>query len=159
MPVETPLVPGDVPYPQYSVTDSEFVKQAVAIVKGEIYTIDAAGRLIAVTGTGAVADLSAGAVQARDALAAPAAEDTDEVQVLKRRSRILMKADANLVPGNLVNLKCVGGTVTPDKVQAAASPKDDGYLGTIYGIYTLGTNGAKKQVTADDDLVEVDLEV
>ena len=158
MPIETPLVPGDVPFDQYSVTDSEFVKISVPIVKGNIYTLDAAGRLIIVTGAAAIADLQRGAMQAKDLLAAPSAEDTDEVQVLKQRSRIILKANVNLSPGDEVELKTAAGVVTPDKVQLGAATRTNGYLGRIFQIYTLGTDGVKKQFTADDDLVIVDLE-
>ena len=158
MPVETPLVPGDNGWPQYNITDSEFIKISVLPVKGSIMTMDATGRLIAVTGSSAIADLRRGAFQPQDApAAAPTAEDTDEVQVWKTRSRILLKANVNLKPGDRVELKCVSGTVTPDKVQlAVAGARLDGFIGTIFQIYTLGTDGVKKQFTADDDLVWVD---
>lgn len=159
MPVETPLVPGDIPFPQYATVDSEFLKISVAAVKGNVMTLDAAGRLIAVVGSVAIADLSRGAFQAMDALAAPAAEDTDEVQVLKQRSRIILKAPVNLSPGDEVELACAAGVVDPDKCQlAAVAGRTDGYLGRIFQIYTLGTDGVKKQFTADDDLVIIDLE-
>lgn len=159
MPVETPLVIGDIPFPQYSVTDSEFLKDAVASTKGDIMTLDAAGRLIAVIGAGIIADLNRGAMQAAVTRVAPSAEDTDEIQVLKRGSRILLKANVNLSPGDRVELKTVGGVVSPDKVQLApAGSKTQGYLGTIFQVYTLGTDGVKKQFTADDDLVIVELE-
>lgn len=159
MPVETPLVPGDVPFPQYSVVDSEFIKNAVAVTKGAVMTLDAAGRLIAVTASNSVADLTRGAMQPMDTRAAPSAEDTDEVQVLKQRSRIIMKADVNLSPGDDVDLKAVTTTVTPDKVMKGIAPRGKGYLGKIFQIYTLGTDGVKKQKTADNDYVIVDLEV
>ena len=159
MPVETPQVPGDIPFPQYSVTDSEFLKNAVPSTKGNIMTLDAAGRLIAVVGAVAIADLTRGGMQATVTRVAPTAEDTDEIQLLKQRSRIILKADVNLSPGDEVELKCVAGVVTPDKVQlAAVAGRTDGYLGRIFQVYTLGTDGVKKQFTADDDLVIVDLE-
>lgn len=159
MPVETPLVPGDVPFPQYSVVDSEFLKDAVPSTKGEIMTLDPAGRLIAVVTTSSVADLTRGAMQATVTRVAPTAEDTDEIQVLKQRSRIVMKADVNLSPGDDVDLKAVTSTTTPDKVMKGIAARGKGYLGKIFQIYTLGTDGVKKQFTADDDLVIVDMEV
>jgi len=159
MPVETPLVPGDIPFPQYSTTDSEFLKNAVPSTKGEIMTLDAAGRLIAVVGAGVIADLRRGAFQAQVTRVAPTAEDTDEIQVLKQRSRIVLKANVNLSPGDAVEPLTVGGVVTPDKVQVApAGTHTQGFLGRIFQIYTLGTDGIKKQFTADDDLVIVDME-
>lgn len=159
MPVQTPLAPGDPPFHQYLRVDSEFLKNAVPSTKGNIMTLDAAGRLIAVTGAAAIADLTRGAFQAMVTRAAPTAEDTDEIQVIKQGSRIILKANVNLSPGDRVELKCVAGVVTPDKVQLAASPQTDGYIGKIFQVYTLGTDGVKKQFTADDDLVIVDLEV
>ena len=159
MPVETPLVPGDVPFPQYSVTDSEFLKNAVPSTKGNIMTLDAAGRLIAVVGAAAIADLRRGAFQAAVTRVAPTAEDTDEIQVLKQRSRVVLKADVNISPGDAVELKTVAGVVTPDKVQLApAGTHTQGFLGRVFQIYTLGTDGVKKQFSADDALVIVDLE-
>lgn len=159
MPVETPVVPGDPPFPQYSVVDSEFLKNAVPSTKGNVMTLDPAGRLIAVVGAVAIADLTRGAMQAMVTRVAPTAEDTDEIQVLKQRSRVVLKADVNLSPGDEVELKCVAGVVTPDKVQlAAAAGRTDGFLGRIFQIYTLGTDGIKKQFSADDDLVIVDME-
>ena len=159
MPVETPLVPGDVPFPQYSTVDSEFLKNAVPSTKGEVMTLDAAGRLIAVVGAAAIADLSRGAFQALVTRVAPTAEDTDEIQVMKQRSRVVLKANVNLSPGDEVELKTVGGVVTADKVQlGAVAARTDGFLGRIFQIYTLGTDGVKKQFSADDDLVIVDLE-
>lgn len=159
MPVQTPLVPGDVPYPQYSVTDSEFLKNAVPSTKGEVMTLDAAGRLIAVVTATSVADLTRGAMQALVTKVAPTAEDTDEIQVMKQRSRIVIKADVNLSPGDDVDLKAVTSTTTPDKVMKGIAPRGKGYLGKIFQVYTLGTDGVKKQFTADDDLVIVDMEV
>lgn len=158
MPVTVPLVPGDDAFPEYNVSDSEFLKNAVPSTKGEIMTLDLAGRLIAVVGAVAIADLNRDAMQAKVTRVAPTAEDTDEIQVLKARSRVVLKADVNLSPGDRVELKTVAGVVTPDKVQLApAGSITQGYLGRIFQILTLGTDNAKKQATADDDLVTVDL--
>jgi len=159
MPVQVPLVVGDNPYPQHAYVDREFIKNAVAVTKGNIMTLDAAGRLIAVVGAVAIADLTRGAMQALVTVAAPTAEDTDEVQVLKQRSRIILKANVNLSPGDGVELLTVAGTVTPDKVALSVSPRSNGYLGKIFQILTQGVDGVKKQFTADNDLVIVDLEV
>ena len=159
MPDQAPLNIGDVPYPNYSVTDSQYIKNGLAITKGHIFTQDAAGRLIIPISTSGVADLTKGAFQAKADVVAPTAEDTDKVQVLKQRSRIILLAPAGLVDGQEVELASSGSTTDPDKVKAAASPRTNGYLGRIFEIYTKGTDGVRKQVTADDDLVVVDLEV
>ena len=159
MPDQAPLSIGDVPYPNYSVTDSQYIKNALAITKGNIHTLDAAGRLIVPVSTTGVADLTKGAFQAKADAVAPTAEDTDKVQVLKQRSRILLLAPAGLVDGQEVELASTGSTTDPDKCKAAASPRTKGYLGKIFEIYSKGTDGVRKQVTADDDLVVIDLEI
>lgn len=158
MPIESPLKIGDEPYPQYSVTTSEYIKQSVAITKGYIYTKDSNGRLIVPVSTTSVADLTKGIYQAKSDASAPSAEDTDRVQCLNSRSRILIKADANLVVGQDVDLKSASTTTTQDKVMAGVHPHTKGHLGKIFEIYTKGTDGAIKQKTADNDLVVVDVE-
>jgi len=159
MPNVLPLSIGDLPYPNRSVVDTEIIKNALAIAKGKIYTLDAAGRLIAPVTTSSVADLTKGKVQALDDATAPTAEDTDSVQVAKVGSRIILKADPNLVPGQDVDLKAVTSTTTADKCMAAVSPHGKGYLGKIFEIYSEGTDQARKQVTADGDLVVIDFGV
>lgn len=158
MPAESPLGIGDIPYSQYSRITKNFIKNGVAGTKGDIFTLDAAGRLIKPVTTTSVADLTKGARQAMATFTDPGAEDTNDVQVLSAGSRILIKADANLVPGQEVELKAVTSTTTPDKVMAGVAPRSKGFLGRIFEIYTKGTDGAVKQVTADNDLVVVELE-
>ena len=80
-----PLKTGDVPYPQYSVTVTQEIDAGVTILKGVIYTKDAAGRLIITAST-----LDQGIFQAKatpTAIAVVANEDA--VQVLSPRSRII----------------------------------------------------------------------
>lgn len=159
MPIESPLTIGDVPYPQYAVVLTKIIKNALAITKGHIYTPDAEGRLLVPVSTTSVADLTRGAFQAMADAAAPSAEDTDSVQCLTKRSRIILKANANLVVGQEVDLKSSNSTTTADKCMAAVSPHGKGYLGKIMEIYTKGTDGAIKPKTADNDLVIIDLGV
>lgn len=159
MPTETPHVIGDETQPELNNTDRNIIKNALAITKGHIYTNDAEGRMIVPISTTGVADLTKGKMQAKADAPAPSAEDTDEVQVLRPFSRILLKADANLVKGQDVDLKSSGSTTTADKVMAGVSPHGKGHLGKIWRIYTPGTDGVEKQKTADNDLVEVDMEV
>ena len=95
-----PLEPGDVSYPQYSVTTTQQISDALQITKGVVYTKDAAGRLIIVAAT-----LAKGIFQAKATPTAPAVvANLDAVQVLSPRSRILM----NDTVGSLV----VGQDVT-----------------------------------------------
>jgi len=84
MPNLNPLLPGDVPYPQYSVTNSQDVT-AIQITKGVIYTKDANGRLIVPTTT-----LAPGLYQSKVTPSAVSAVD-DRVQVLAPRSRIILQ--------------------------------------------------------------------
>lgn len=158
MPNRAPLGIGDVAYDQHSTTKTNVVKNAVAITKGYVYTPDGEGRLIVPVSTTSVADLTKGVFQARESMAAPSAEDTDSVQCLVPKSRIILKADANLVPGQEVELKSATSTTTQDKCMAAASPRTKGFLGRIFEIYTKGTDDAIKQKTADNDLVIIELE-
>ena len=48
---QNPLEPGDVPYPQYSVTTTQPISLGVEITKGIVYTKDPAGTLNIVTST------------------------------------------------------------------------------------------------------------
>lgn len=147
---------GDLVYPQYAEVSSHFIKNALAITKGNIYTKDANGRLIVPVSTSGVADLTKGIYQAAASASAPSAEDTDRVQCYEPGSYILIKADANLVEGQEVELKSSGVTTTADKVMAAVSPHTKGFIGTIKEIYALKADGiTRKQVTADNDLVIV----
>lgn len=160
MPKESPLGIGDVPYPQYSRVSSHVIKQAVAIIKGNIYTKDAEGRLIVPVTTTGVSDLTKGVFQAMADASAPSAEDTDSVQCLGAGSRIIITGAADLVVGQEVELNNDGtATTDPDKVKAATAPRNKGFIGRISEIYTKGTDGAIKQKTADNDLVVVEVEV
>jgi hypothetical protein len=125
MPVESPLTIGDVPYPQYAVVLTKIIKDALAITKGRIYTPDAEGRLIVPVSTTGVADLTKGAFQAMADAPAPSAEDTDSVQCLAQKSRIILKADANLVVGQEVELKSSGST-TAGQVHGSCQSKNQG---------------------------------
>lgn len=158
MPNQVPLNIGSVPYPQYSFVRTDVIKISVAITKGNIYTLDAEGRLIVPVSTSSVADLTKGAFQALADVTAPAAEDTDKVQGMIGGSYIVLKAPANLVVGQEVELGSSSSTTDQDKCKASASPRTKGFLGRIKEIYTKGTDGAIKQKTADDDLVIIELE-
>ena len=84
MPDLNPMDPGDVPYPQYSVTTTERISDMLQITKGIVYTKDATGRLIVVATT-----LANGIYQAKATpLLAAVAVDDDEVQVLGTAERL-----------------------------------------------------------------------
>jgi len=155
MPNTTPLGIGDVSYPNHIVVKTKIIKNALAITKGNIYTPDSSGRLIVPVSTSGVADLTNGLFQAMDDAPAPTAEDTDSVQCLSAKSRIIMKANSGLVVGSEVELKSSGSTTTADTVMVAVQPKTKGYIGRIVEIYT-ESGGAQKTVTGSNDLVIVE---
>jgi hypothetical protein len=157
LPNETPLGIGSIPYPQYSFVRTDVIKQSVAITKGLIYTPDAEGRLIVPVSTSGIADLTNGVFQPLADVTAPAAEDTDKVQGMIGGSYIILKAPANLVVGEEVELGSSGSTTDQDKCKLAVHPHTEGFLGRIKEIYTKGTDGAIKQKTADDDLVVIEV--
>jgi len=123
------------------------IKQNVVITKGALVTIDAAGRLVLISGT----TVTNGMFQPLVTVTAGAVEDTDFVQVACMGSRMLLKASTTtLTVGNPVAI-----TSAHDAVVAAARTSL-ARIGTIFEIYTRSTNSAKKQVTAIGDLVVVE---
>jgi len=144
-----PLVPGDVPYPQYSVTTTEEISVGLAIVKGEVYTKNATGELIQNIGT-----LETGIFQARETpfVNVPALAG-DTVQVLGPRTRMLLiDIDGGLVVGNLVN--AIPGTAD---VLLTLDTLADEFIGRVFEIYTKNSvTGSKKKVAAAGDLVIVE---
>lgn len=123
------------------------IKLGTVVTKGVLMTIDAAGRLIVITGTA----VSNGIFQPLVDVVAPTVEDTDFVQVATMGSRILQKAPSGVTVGNPVII-----TSAHDKISKGARAALD-RLGTVFEIYTRDTTTEqKKQVTADDDLVIVE---
>jgi len=146
--------PGDIHYSQYAVVDTYPIKDAVSIVKGNCYTMNADGHLIAFTaGSGAVTNLN-GVFQAMADSAAVSGEaaGSRRVQCLVKRSRICMKAPADVTPGDRVAIAASGSTVTADTVQVATSQ----IIGTVFEILAL-SNRRPKAKTAAGDLILVDV--
>lgn len=144
-----PLVPGDVPYPQYSVTVTQEIDAGVTILKGVIYTKNLDGELVVSTG-----DLTRGIYQAREApfVNVPALVG-DEVQVLGPRTRILMVDSA----GGLVEGDNVNNTTNTDEVVITGVTTAVNYIGRVFEIYTKdSTTGNKKKVAGAGDLVIVE---
>jgi len=147
MPDFTPLVPGDDPYPQYNVTTTQQISNALQITKGRIYTKDAAGRLIITAAT-----LSQGMFQAKATPTAVAVSaNQDAVQVLSPRSRIIMDdAVGGLVVGEDVLIVAnTSNVVTGAKTSAL-------YLGKVFEIYTRNTDNTEKIITVATDQVIVE---
>ena len=140
---------GDMQYSQYAVIDTIPIKSGVSISKGSCYTIDADGELIALTGaSGALSNLN-GIFQA---MTTPKSTDT-RVQCLQKRSRILLKAPADVTKGDSVSIAVTTNVVTADKVQIATT----NIIGTVFEITAITDARIPKVKTADNDLVLVDL--
>ena len=139
-----PMVAGDVPYPQYSVTTSPNTT-AIQYTKGRVYTKDAAGRLIIVAAT-----LDNGIYQARATPTAVSAVD-DELQCLGPRTRMIFDDTVgSLVPGeDVIVVANTSNVVTGAKTSAL-------YIGKVFEIYTRNTDSSKKIVSAANDKVVVE---
>jgi len=142
-----PMVPGDVPYPQYSVTTTEPISDALVILKGVVYTKDTAGRLIVVAAT-----LAKGIFQAKATplLAAVVAND-DRVQCLGPRTRMIFDdAVGGLVPGEDV-LVVADSTNIVTGLETSVL-----YIGKVFEIYTRNTDSTKKIVSVAGDRIVVE---
>lgn len=142
-----PMVAGDVPYPQYSVTTTEQISDTLVILKGVVYTKDAAGRLIVVAAT-----LDNGIYQAKATPLLPAVvADEDSVQVLGPRTRMIFDdAVGGLVPGEDV-------IVVADTTNIITGAKSsDLYIGKVFEIYTRNTDSTKKIVSVATDRIVVE---
>ena len=147
MPDFTPLVPGDDPYPQYNVTTTQQISDALQITKGVVYTKDAAGRLIVVAST-----IDQGMFQAKATPTAVAvAADQDAVQVLGPRSRIIMDDTV----GGLVVGEDVILVVNTSQVVTGAKTSIL-YMGKVFEIYTRNTDNTEKIITVANDQVIVE---
>ena len=87
-------------YVQYTIVDTNPIKAGVSITKGHVNTVDANGYLIALTASAGAADNLNVVFQAMASSAAVSGEADSTVQVLRQRSRILMKAPVNVTPGD-----------------------------------------------------------
>ena len=141
------MVAGDVPYPQYSVTTTENISDTLVILKGVVYTKDAAGRLIVVTTT-----FDNGLYQAKATpVAAAIVANDDKVQALGPRTRMIFDDTVGgLVPGeDVIAVANTTNVITGAKTSAL-------YLGKVFEIYTRNTDSTKKIVSAANDKVVVE---
>lgn len=142
-----PMVAGDVPYPQYSVTTTEPISDTLVILKGVVYTKDAAGRLIVVAAT-----LDNGIFQAKATPeAAAVVANDDKVQVLTPRTRMIFNDTVgSLVPGeDVIVVANTTNIVTGAKTS-------DLYIGKVFEIYTRNTDSTKKIVSEVGDRIIVE---
>ena len=143
----TPLVPGDDPYPQYNVTTTQQISNALQITKGRVYTKDAAGRLIITAST-----LDQGIFQAKATPTAVAVSaNEDAVQVLGPRSRIIMD---DTVGGLVVGEDVIIVANTSQVVTGAKT--SNLYIGKVFEIYTRNTDSSRKIITVANDQVIVE---
>ncbi len=142
-----PMVAGDVPYPQYSVTTTQPISDTLQILKGVVYTKDAAGRLIVVATT-----ITTGFYQAKATPLLPAVvANDDRVQCLGPRTRMIFDDLAGgLVPGEDVDTIANTSNIEPgDK----GNPL---YVGKVFEIYTRNTDSTKKIVSEAGDRIVVE---
>ncbi len=142
-----PMVPGDVPYPQYSVVTTMDVPLGDTIVKGRIYTANNSGFLVTVS-----TSLVGGMFQAMADSDAVAGETVNRlVQVLGPRSRIILESSINNI-GLGSDVRTVANTITVDQ-----GPKsDDLYIGKTFEIYTKNLDSTKKLQADTGDLLIVE---
>ena len=142
-----PMEPGDVPYPQYSVTTTEQIDNGLQITKGRVYTKDTDGRLVVVSAT-----LAKGIFQAKATPTAVAVEaNQDSVQVLSPRTRMIFTN----VPGGLVAGEDV--VVVANTTNVVTGLKSNVlYIGKVFEIYTRNTDSSKKIVSVSGDKVVVE---
>ena len=147
MPNFNPLEAGDDPYPQYNVTTTMPISNALQIVKGVVYTVDAAGRLIVVTTTVDNGLFQAKATPASTALVA----NDDKVQVLGPRTRMILNDTVgSLVPGEDVILVAnTSNVVTGAKTSAL-------YVGKVFKIYTVNSDSTPKIISEVGDKIVVE---
>lgn len=147
MPNLNPMVAGDVPFDQYSVTITEPISDTLQIIKGRVYTKDAAGRLIVVTTT-----LDQGIFQAKATPLLPAVvANDDKVQVLSPRTRMIFDdAVGGLVTGeDVIVVANTTNIVTGAKTSAL-------YIGKVFEIYTRNTDSTRKIVSVSGDKIVVE---
>jgi len=142
-----PMGPGDVPYPQYSVTTTEQISDTLQVTKGRVYTKDAAGRLIVVVTT-----LDNGIYQAKATPLLPAVSaNEDSVQCLGPRTRMIFDDPfGGLVSGeDVTTVANTTDIVTGAKTSAL-------YIGKVFEIYTRNTDSTKKLVSTSGDKIVVE---
>lgn len=141
----TPMVPGDVPYPQYSVVTSQTVEAGETMDKGRVYTKNIFGHLV-----DAGTNLSKGIFQAM--VSKPfIITSTDEIQVLSPRSRMIFRITG---PDAVVGDDVITVSNTIDVILGAKTATN--YIGKIFEIYTRNADSSKKKVAVNGDLVIVE---
>ena len=157
-----PRKAGDSIYEQYTVVRTFQLASTVAAVKGNCYTVNAEGRLVALTAVAGLVDVSKGLFQAAaDRAAATYTEGNGPtVQCFVTPAWILLKGAADLVEGTRVAISAALAVVTPDTVMALPSTGTiNNLVGKLHQILTLDDTENPKSKTAAGDLVVVQLGV
>jgi len=140
-----------------AVYDTSTISSVVPVFLGRIYTTSA-GRLIIPTAAGSVADLTDGVLQVRATTVI--GDGFTQVQVVTPPTRILLKAPAGIKLNDKVDLDTpTASTVDQEKVKKGGNTFSSGYIGRVFEIDTKNTDGSKKLVTVDNDLVVIDMGV
>ena len=153
-----PREPGDDVYEQYTIKKTYQLADAGAAVKGNLYSFDAAGKLIPVTAVGGAVSLHKGCVQAT--VSVPAATPGKLVQCHVGGSWIIMLAGAAMTTQSRVVVSASGTTVSPNKTGLITTSTSVAYvLGTIHEILSQTTEGVVKTLAAINDKIVVQLGV
>lgn len=142
-----PMVPGDVPYPQYSVTTTMEIDSVVptTIVKGQLYTTNTPGNIVDVA-----SDFRNGFFQAKETPEF-ATVVGDTVQVLGPRTRMIFTTQiTGLAVGEDV-IYLAGSTNVISGVKT-----DVLYVGKIFEIYTRNLDSTRKKITEVGDRIVVE---
>jgi len=157
------------------------LKRDVQVTMGNIYTKDANGYVVAPTAAAGVADLRRAAFQATESWTnsrwpigmGPASDDTADADryssFAMATSFIVMYADADVIPGGIVDLAATGTVITANRVSPnATAARTNGTLGMCMDILAPTDDGTgvnavqdrrRKAKTAAGDLVLVRLGV
>jgi len=155
--------PGISYWPEHLWSTSESLKQDLEVTQGYIYTKDANGYIIAPTAAGGVAQCQRGVFQCtrswtnsifprgRKAASSDGADGDRRDMFYGLTSFIVMKAKANIVPGQLVDVDATA--TTPDN--SAVKPNttripNAGTVGTCLDILKLTKDSQDSGVTYDD---------
>ena len=142
---------GDNHWPQYAVVDDLPVKADLDIQKGSLYAIDDDGFVVKITAAGGHSNNLSQAVQSMVNSVAVSGEDDGSrlIDCLFRRSRVILKAVADLTVNKFVEVDATLTAVTDNKVKLFSSGGVN--IGSIFELL----DGKKK--TVNNDLIVVDL--
>ena len=148
-------VPGDIQYAQFAIVTTVPIKESVNIEKGSCFTIDPDGYLVDLVGASDALTNLNGIFQAMASSVSVSGESSGDrrVQVLNKRSRILIKAPADVTKGDSVTIAVTGTAVTADKIEVSAA----NIIGTVFEVAAITSDRRPKVKTANNDLVLVDL--